>query len=89
MNNGVSSPAISVATVSKRVIRTGESVGGIGSFDVRGEVVYTEARPHHVPIGLMQGARAKRGIKEGQVLTFDDILLPDSLALRAWCEYHA
>lgn len=83
-----STPAISVAAISKRVILKGEKVGGAGSFDIRGKAIRTLSAPAHVPIGLIQNAIAKRKISRGDMLTFDHVVIPDSLALRSWCEYH-
>ena len=88
MNNGLSTPSISVAAVAKHNLRPGSLVGGIGSFDTRGVTVRIEDRPHHVPISLLQGARATRFIEKDHILTFDDVTVPNSLALRAWCEFH-
>lgn len=87
MDNG-ECPTISVGTITRRDIRAGEKIDGIGSFDVRGQAVRISERPRHVPIGLMQGVRAKKMIPKDRLLTLDDVLLPNSLALRAWCEYH-
>jgi len=88
MNNGLGTPSISVASVAKHDMQVGESIEGMGSYDTRGITVRIEDRPQHVPIGLLQDARVKRSIERGHILTFDDVLLPDSLALQAWCEYH-
>ena len=78
-------PGISVATIAKRDMQPGEQLPyGIGSFDVRGICVEIAQRPGHVPIGLVQNAVVKRPVERGQVLTFDDLELPESFALTAW-----
>ncbi|MCJ7523307.1 MAG: NAD(P)-dependent oxidoreductase, partial [Dehalococcoidia bacterium] len=57
---------------------------GSGSFDVRGIAVRIADNPNHVPIGLLMNAVVNRRIEPGQQISFDDVELPESLALRAW-----
>jgi len=79
------SPTISTATIAKKNLVIGEKIEkGIGSFEVRGIAVKIKEHPNHVPIGLMKDVVLKRNVQEGSVLTFDDIEIPDSLALTAW-----
>mgnify|MGYP001260867712 FL=1 len=86
LNNGVQ-PKYSVAALAKRDLARGERIEkGIGSFEVRGVAVETAEVPDHVPIGLLADARLIRPVKEGQLITFADVELPDTLALRAWRE---
>lgn len=86
LNNG-ENPTISVAAIAKRTIHTGEEITkGIGSFQVRGEAIHISKNPNHVPIGLLVNAKMKNQIEEGQIITFDDVELPSSLALTAWFE---
>ncbi|MFD1705955.1 SAF domain-containing protein [Siminovitchia sediminis] len=86
LNNSVN-PTVSVAAIAKRALKIGEKIDkGIGSFQVRGEAVDIKANPHHVPIGLLVNAVLKKGIAEGEMITFDDVELPESLALQAWIE---
>jgi predicted homoserine dehydrogenase-like protein len=59
---------------------------GIGSFDLRGEAVRIVDHPDHVPIGLVSDAVIARPIQPGQRLSFSDVDLPDTLALKAWLE---
>jgi len=78
-------PTISVSTIAKRDLQPGEIIKkGIGSFDVRGIAVKIKEHKGHVPIGLMGNTVIKRIVKRGEELTFDDIELPDSLAVKAW-----
>ena len=78
-------PTISTATIAKRDLSVGEKIGkGIGSFDVRGIAVKIKEHKNHVPIGLMKNVVLTRDVPEGNVVTFDDVEVPDSLALRAW-----
>lgn len=80
-------PRFSVATVSKRLIKKGEVLKrGIGSFDVRGEAIKISEFPSHVPIGLIFDVITKRDIEPGEIISFDDIEIPESTALIAWKE---
>lgn len=86
LNNG-ENPKVSVAAVAKRALEPGEEIEkGIGSFQVRGEAVNISSHKNHVPIGLLVNAVLKRNVEEGQIVTFDDVELPESLALDAWKE---
>ena len=80
-----SSPKIGVAAITKRHLPTGYVVErGIGSFDTRGIAVRIAHNPDYVPIGLLDGAVMKRPIEHGQMITWHDVDIPDSLALTAW-----
>lgn len=86
LNNGTH-PRISAAAVAKRDLYPGQEIArGIGSFDVRGIAVEISRNSEHVPIGLLSDAVVLRPVKEGEILTFSDVELPNSLALRAWLE---
>lgn len=86
LENGTS-PSIGVATIAKRELSKGTFIDqGIGSFHVRGEAVKLADKPDMIPIGLINQARLKRKVEPGQILTFDDVEIPESLALTAWME---
>lgn len=83
--NNTDAPRVSVATVTKKSLEPGDRIKrGIGSFDVRGEAIELDSIPDHVPIGLMEGAIVKRRVGPREILTFDDVDLPDSKALSCW-----
>ncbi|USK68321.1 NAD(P)-dependent oxidoreductase [Peribacillus asahii] len=85
--NNTAEPAISVGAVAKTKINSGEKIThGIGSFQVRGEAVRIKENKGHLPIGLLNNAVITRPIEEGQFITFEDVEIPDSLALKAWIE---
>jgi len=85
--NNSENPRISVATVAKRKLMPGEIVKrGVGSFVVRGEAVEIAENPQHVPIGLVFDVVLKRKVESGQIITFDDVEIPESQALVAWQE---
>jgi len=78
-------PRISVGTIAKRDLQKGLLIKkGIGSFDVRGEAIRIIEHKNHLPVGLCANVVLKRDIKEGELITFDDIEVPESLALTAW-----
>jgi predicted homoserine dehydrogenase-like protein len=80
-------PVASVATIAKRDLQPGHRIEcGIGSFDVRGEAVTIADHANHLPIGLLMNGVVRRPVKRGDVIGFDDIDVPDSLAVRAWKE---
>ena len=83
--NNSDKPTISVTTIAKRDLKPGDTIEkGIGSFDVRGIAVKIKEHKGHMPIGLMKNAVIKRPVAAGAELTFDDVEIPDSLALEAW-----
>jgi len=79
------SPRISVAALAKTDLPSGTPITrGIGGFQIRGESVLLAAHPDHVPIGLLEDAVLKSSVQAGQILTWQDVDVPDSLALTAW-----
>jgi len=84
LNNG-ENPKLSVAAIAKHDISSGYTIKkAIGSFDLRGEAIYIKNHPNHVPIGLLADVKFIRDVKEGEIVTFDDVELPDTLALKVW-----
>jgi predicted homoserine dehydrogenase-like protein len=84
LNNGAR-PRVSVASIAKRALRPGEVIErGCGSFELRGTCVNIADRPGHVPICLASRMRIRRRIEPGQLLTMDDVELPETEALAAW-----
>ena len=84
LNNSVS-PTVSVAAITKHKLKNGSVIDkGIGSFEVRGVAVRKNEFPNHVPIGLLSNAVLRRTVEEGEFIVFQDVDIPDSLALRIW-----
>jgi predicted homoserine dehydrogenase-like protein len=80
--NNSTAPTLGVAAVAKRALKVGESIArGIGGYQVRGEAVQIERQPDHVPIGMLNNAVLRRAVEPGQVLTFEDVEIPESRAL--------
>jgi predicted homoserine dehydrogenase-like protein len=79
------SPTASVAVIAKKPINVGTRIErALGSFLVRGEAIPIKSMPNHLPVGLMGKAVITRPIEPGQMITFDDVEIPDTLALKAW-----
>ncbi|MBA3901445.1 MAG: NAD(P)-dependent oxidoreductase, partial [Bacteroidetes bacterium] len=86
LDNG-SNPTISVAAIAKKPIKAGSILEkGIGSFEVRGEAMKISEKVDHIPIGLMSQVKFKYDIEPGQIVTFEDVEIPESLALNAWMD---
>ncbi|MHA1572240.1 MAG: NAD(P)-dependent oxidoreductase [Alphaproteobacteria bacterium] len=83
--NNSAAPTVSVATVAKRALKPGHKIAkAIGSFELRGIAVNIAEHRGHVPIGLVQDAVLSKPVGAGDILSFDDIEIPQSLALEAW-----
>ena len=79
--NNSAQPTISIVAIAKNAIKAGTRIDrAIGGFQFRGEAVRAKDAPNHVPIGLVQNAVVRRDLEPGQVLTYDDVDLPASLA---------
>jgi len=83
--NNSSDPKFSVAAIAKHDLHPGDTITkAIGSFDVRGEAIDIEKHSAHVPIGLLADATLLKEVKRGDIINFDDVTLPESLALDVW-----
>ncbi|HET6520860.1 MAG TPA: hypothetical protein VFG47_13720 [Geminicoccaceae bacterium] len=80
-------PSIGVAALAKRPLAAGTPIDrAIGGFEFRGIAVAIADNPDAVPIGLLDRARLRRRIEPDQLVSFDDVDLPETLALQAWRE---
>jgi predicted homoserine dehydrogenase-like protein len=83
--NNSAEPRISVASVAKRELKPGDTISrGCGSFDLRGICVRINERPDHLPICLASDVRIRQHVEPGQIVTMDDVELPESEALSVW-----
>lgn len=66
-----------VIAASKKVHKSGEKFDGIGGFSARGvtDKVADALKDNLVPIGILQGATAKRDIPVGAYVSYDDVEL--------------
>lgn len=84
LDNGLN-PTASVCSIAKMELQKGTKIDWSNRHTyVRGEALTIKDAPHHVPIGLMNGAIIKRKVEQGQMLEVDDVELPDSKAKKAW-----
>jgi predicted homoserine dehydrogenase-like protein len=69
-----------VIAATKKVHQAGDVFDGIGGYSARGvtDRVEDALRDNLVPIGILQGAVAKREIPVGAYVTFDDVELDES-----------
>ena len=81
--NNSSRPTVGMVSIAKTGLKAGSTIKrGIGGFEVRGEAaLLSEAPENHVPIGLLSNAVLTRDIEPGEILTWDDVELPASMAL--------
>jgi predicted homoserine dehydrogenase-like protein len=80
--NNSTAPTLGVAAIAKVALAAGETIArGIGGYQVRGEVLLLASNPEHVPIGMLNKAVLRRAVEPGQVITFDDVEIPQSRAL--------
>ncbi len=77
--NNSTRPHLSCAALAKLPLARGSRIErGIGSFETRGEAIRIADHPNHVPIGLLQDAVVRQSIEPGQIITYDDVELPDT-----------
>lgn len=80
-------PTVSVGAIAKRPLQVGDRISrGIGGFDLRGAAIRMADHPTHIPIRLVTDAIVTRPVEPGQQLTFDDVSIPNTNAVRVWKE---
>ena len=69
-----------VGAQSKRALKAGERIDGIGGMTVRGLIDRAEdfAAEGLVPLGVLAGATLKRDVPVDHTLTYDDVELDES-----------
>ena len=72
-------PKVDVITTAKIDLKAGETIDGIGYYMTYGQcensnIVLSE---NLLPMGLAEGCRLKRDVNKDQVLTYDDVELPE------------
>lgn len=72
-------PQVSVVAAAKIDLKAGEVVDGIGHYMTYGlcENADTTAAERLLPIGIAEGCVLKRDIPKDQVITYDDVVLPE------------
>ena len=72
-------PLVDVVATAKIDLKAGETIDGIGYFMTYGQCENSDVTQAEnlLPIGLAEGCRLKRDITKDQVLTYDDVELPE------------
>ena len=81
-------PMVEVISTAKRDLRAGETIDGLGGYMVYGQCENADVTraDRLLPIGLAEGCRLTRDIPKDQVLTYEDVEIPEGRladALRA------
>lgn len=72
-------PVVDVITTAKINLTAGDTLDGIGYYMTYGQCENSDIVQQQklLPIGLAEGCRLKRDILQDQVLTYDDVVLPE------------
>ncbi|MBD2508634.1 Gfo/Idh/MocA family oxidoreductase [Nostoc muscorum FACHB-395] len=72
-------PLVDVVTTAKIDLKAGETLDGIGYYMTYGQCENSNIvqQQNLLPIGLAEGCRLKRDINKDQVLTYEDVELPE------------
>ncbi|WP_414572963.1 NAD(P)H-dependent oxidoreductase [Nostoc sp. CCY 9925] len=72
-------PLVDVITTAKIDLKAGETLDGIGYYMTYGQCENSDIvqQQNLLPIGLAEGCRLKRDISRDEVLTYDDVELPE------------
>lgn len=75
----ISGPVVEVISTAKRNLKAGEALDGIGGYTVYGQCENAPVcfREKLLPIGLSDGLKLKRDIKKDDVITFEDVEIPE------------
>ena len=68
-----------VCAVAKRDLRAGETLDEYGMFMTYGEAANTDemSAGRYLPEGLVEGCRLLRDVSKDEVVTYDDVDLPE------------
>ncbi|MEH1861140.1 MAG: Gfo/Idh/MocA family oxidoreductase [Nostoc sp.] len=72
-------PLVDVVTTAKIDLKAGETLDGIGYYMTYGQCENSDIvqQQNLLPMGLAEGCRLKRDISKDQVLTYEDVELPE------------
>lgn len=84
-------PVVDVITTAKIDLKAGQTLDGLGWYMTYGQCENYDVvrRDNLLPMGLAEGATLRRDIPKDQVLTLDDVDLPDNLACKLRAEQDA
>lgn len=81
INNGLNPTTMTVA-VTKRDLKRGEMLDGIGGDLVRGDIISIKENHTYMPIGVSEGATLTKNIKKDTIITLSDVNLPVNSATK-------
>jgi predicted homoserine dehydrogenase-like protein len=72
-------PVVEVCAVAKRDLERGETLDEYGMFTTYGEAVAVVemSAGRYLPEGLVEGCRLRRNVSKDEVLTYDDVDIPE------------
>ncbi|MBO3461313.1 Gfo/Idh/MocA family oxidoreductase [Aetokthonos hydrillicola Thurmond2011] len=72
-------PLVDVVTTAKIDLKAGETLDGIGYYMTYGQCENSDIvqKQNLLPMGLAEGCRLKRDMSKDEVLTYDDVELPE------------
>lgn len=75
----IDGPRVDVVTTAKIDLKAGETLDGLGFYMTYGQCEKSDIvrEQNLLPMGLAEGCRLKRDIAKDQVLTYDDVELPE------------
>jgi predicted homoserine dehydrogenase-like protein len=75
----IGGPVVEVCAVAKRDLLPGETLDEYGMYMTYGEAVNTDemSKMRYLPEGLVEGCRLKRLIPKDQVISYNDVELPE------------
>ena len=88
----IAGPVCEVVTVAKRDLKAGERLDGIGGFSAYGLIdnTSTARAAGALPIGLSEGCVLRRDVLKDDVVSFNDVVMPNGRKVEAlWLEQKA
>lgn len=75
----IGKPYVEVVATAKTDLKAGQTLDGIGCYTVYGLAENTDVafQENLLPIGIAEGCTLKHDIPKDQVLTYDDVVLPE------------
>ncbi len=76
----IGAPCVEVVTAAKKDLQAGEVIDGIGYYMTYGlcENADVQQEENLLPIGLAEGCVLKNKIAKDQVITYDDVIMPNN-----------
>lgn len=88
----IAGPCVEVVATAKIDLTEGQVLDGIGHYMTYGQCENSAAARDHnlLPMGLAEGCRLRKDVRKDQVLTFDDVEVPEGrLCDKLWIEQNA